>query len=86
MNFKGSTSSELGGAFKTGHFGLAAYLNLNFFLSSLEGQDLGFFVKANELCLESLGWTTSVNGAGKSQRGNNCEYFFHIGIVLSCKR
>ena len=76
MNFKGSTSSELGGALKTGHFGLAAYLNLNFFLSSLEGQDFGFFVKANELCLESLGGAASVNGAGKANEAIIANIFF----------
>jgi hypothetical protein len=84
MNFKRSTSSKLGWAFKTSHFGLAAYFNLNFFLSSLESQGLGFFVKANELCLESFGRAARKNGAGKRQRSDNSEYFFHIGIVLGC--
>ena len=59
MNFKRGTGGKLGWAFEAGHFGLAAYLYLEFLLAGLEGQGLGFFVKANELCLEGFGRATS---------------------------
>ena len=73
MNFEGGSGGKLGRALKAGHFGLAANLYLNFLLSGLEAQNLGFLVKTYELCLEGLGGTARENGACKRQRSDNSE-------------
>ena len=77
VDFNGSTSGKLGWAIKTSHFGLTADLDFHFFFSSLEGQSLGLFVKANELTLDGFGRATCEDGACECQGSKNCEYFFH---------